>query len=42
MFGQVMTLKRHLNQIPEMMKSLEQLRFSMGVQQASAISVNAW
>lgn len=37
MFGQVMTLKRHLNQIPEMMKSLEQLRFSMGVQQASAI-----
>ena len=37
MFGQVMTLKRHLNQIPEMMKSLEQLRFSIGVQQASAI-----
>ena len=37
MFGRIMTLKKHLNQIPQIMKSIEQVRFSIGVQQAAAI-----
>ena len=37
MFGKIMTLKKHLNQIPQIMKSIEQVRFSIGVQQAAAI-----